>query len=34
MAQVTSKDRATSSPEARKEVLKRVEKEGVDFVLL
>jgi glutamine synthetase len=34
MAQVESRMRATSSPEARKDVLKRVEKEGVQFVLL
>jgi glutamine synthetase len=34
MAQVESRPRATSSPEARKDVLKRVEKEGVQFVLL
>ena len=34
MAQVQSKNRATSSEASRKEVLARVEKEGVDFVLL
>jgi len=34
MAQVESRNRATSSEEARREVLKRVEDEGVDFVLL
>ncbi|MGH3129505.1 MAG: glutamine synthetase family protein [Gaiellaceae bacterium] len=34
MAQVESRNRATSSEEARKGVLKRVEKEGVRFCLL
>jgi glutamine synthetase len=34
MAQVTSKNRATSSEESRKDVLARIEKEGVAFVLL
>jgi glutamine synthetase len=34
MAQVESRNRATSSEEARKDVLARIEKEGVDFVLL
>jgi glutamine synthetase len=34
MAQVESRNRATSSEEARKEVLKRVEKDGVKSVLL
>ena len=34
MAQVESRNRATSNPDARKEVLKRVEEEGVQFVLL
>jgi glutamine synthetase len=34
MAQVESRNRATSSEEARKGVLARIEKEGVDFVLL
>jgi glutamine synthetase len=34
MAQVESRNRATSSEEARKEVLRRVEKEGVKSVLL
>src|SRR3954454_5154479 len=34
MAQVESKNRATSSEASRKDVLARVEKEGVDFVLL
>ena len=34
MSQVETENRATSSEEARKDVLKRVEKEGVEFVLL
>jgi glutamine synthetase len=34
MAQVETRNRATSSEEARKDVLKRVEKDGVEFVLL
>src|ERR671915_700403 len=34
MAQVETRNRATSSEEARKDVLRRVEKEGVQFVLL
>ena len=34
MAQVESKPRATSDPEARKRVLKRIEDEGVEFLLL
>jgi glutamine synthetase len=34
MAQVESRNRATSSEESRKNVLKRIEKEGVEFVLL
>jgi glutamine synthetase len=34
MSQVESRNRATSSEEARKDVLKSVEKEGVEFVLL
>jgi glutamine synthetase len=34
MAQVESKARATSDPEARKRVLGRIQEEGVDFVLL
>jgi glutamine synthetase len=34
MAQVQSKNRATSSEESRKQVLARVEKKGVDFILL
>src|SRR5438270_10541739 len=34
MAQVESRNRATSSEDARREVLKRVEDEGVDFALL
>ncbi len=34
MSQVETRNRATSSEEARKDVLKRVEKEGVEFVLL
>src|SRR5436853_1859997 len=34
MAQVKSRNRATSSEESRKDVLARIDKEGVDFVLL
>ena len=34
MAQVESKPRATSDPEARKRVLKRIESEGIEFLLL
>src|SRR5256714_1334501 len=34
MAQVESKNRATSSEESRREVLSRIEQEGVQFVLL
>src|SRR3954464_11134971 len=34
MAQIESRDRATSDPEARKDVLKQVEKAGIDDVLL
>src|ERR671937_92172 len=34
MAQVESRNRATSSEESRREVLKRIEDEGVEFVLL
>ena len=34
MSQVETRNRATSSEEARKDVLKRVEKEGIEFVLL
>ena len=34
MAQVESKDRATSDPQARKQVLKRIEEEGIEFLLL
>src|SRR3954451_1882083 len=34
MSQVETRNRAISSEEARKDVLKRVEKEGVEFVLL
>src|SRR5919202_6032541 len=34
MAQVESRNRATSSEESRKDVLSRIDKEGVDFVLL
>ena len=34
MAQVESKARATSEPQARKEVLKRIEDEGIEFLLL
>ena len=33
MGMIESKDRATSDPEARKTVLKRIEKEGVEYVL-
>jgi glutamine synthetase len=33
MAQVESKNRATSSEESRREVLERIEKEGIEFVL-
>jgi len=34
MAQVEARGRATSDPEARKRILGRIEKEGVDFLLL
>ena len=34
MAQVETKNRATSSEDSRKDVLKRVDKEKVEFVLL
>src|SRR5262249_18732908 len=34
MAQVETPNRATSDPNARKEVLKRIDDEGVEFVLL
>src|SRR5207253_2970958 len=34
MAQVESRKRATSSEEARRAVLRRIEEEGVDFILL
>jgi len=34
VAQVESKPRATSDPEARKRVLKRIESEGIEFLLL
>jgi glutamine synthetase len=34
VAQVESKPRATSDPEARKSVLKRIEDEGIEFLLL
>src|SRR6201982_4257602 len=34
MAQVETRNRATSDPKARKDVLKRIEDEGVEFVLL
>src|SRR5881398_2424155 len=34
MAQVESANRATSEPKARKDVLKRINDEGVEFVLL
>ena len=33
MGMIESKDRATSDPGARKEVMKRMEKEGVEYVL-
>src|SRR3979409_1385409 len=33
MGMIESKDRATSDPEARKEVMKKMEKEGVEYVL-
>src|SRR3954452_14547489 len=33
MGMIESKDRATSDPAARKEVLKRMEKDGVEYVL-
>src|SRR5918911_1993452 len=34
MAQVETRTRATSDPDARQEVLRRVEQEGVQFILL
>src|ERR671939_1710286 len=34
MAQVESRNRATSDPEARKGVMRRMKEEGVEFVLL
>src|SRR5437868_15170456 len=34
MAQIESKDRATSDPNARKDVLKQVEEKGIEDVLL
>ena len=34
MAQVESKARATSEPQARKAVLKRIHDEGIEFLLL
>jgi glutamine synthetase len=34
MAMIESRARATSDPEARKDVLKRVEKDGVEYILL
>src|SRR5207237_8641364 len=34
MAQVESRNRATSSEEARRAVLRRIEEEGVEFALL
>ena len=34
MAQVESKDRATSDPEARKQVLKEIKERGIEDVLL
>src|ERR687895_230030 len=33
MAQVETKNRATSSEESRREVLERIEREGIEFVL-
>src|SRR6058998_734954 len=33
MAMIESRDRATSDPEARKEVMKQMKKEGVEYVL-
>src|ERR1700750_2959545 len=33
MAMIESKDRATSDPGARKDVLEQIEKEGVEYVL-
>jgi glutamine synthetase len=34
VAMIESKDRATSDPEARKDVLKQIEKQGVEYLLL
>ena len=34
MAQVESRNRATSSEETRRQVLNRIQDEGVEFVLL
>jgi hypothetical protein len=34
VTQTTTPNRATSDPKARKEVLKRIDDEGVEFVLL
>jgi glutamine synthetase len=34
MAMIESRERATSDPEARKQVLKQIEKDGIDYVLL
>ena len=34
MTQVETRNRATSDPKARKDVLKRIDDEGVEFVLL
>ena len=34
MGMIESKDRATSDPEARKDVLKQIEKQGVEYLLL
>src|ERR687886_2262053 len=34
MAMIESKDRATSDPAARKQVLQQVEEQGVDYMLL
>ena len=34
MAQVGTVNRATSDPQARKDVLKRIDDEGIEFILL
>ena len=33
MGMIESKDRATSAPEARKQALKQMEKDGVEYAL-